>query len=455
MRWDRLLNEKRLGETASSLGADDVRTEFERDADRVMFCGPFRRMSRKTQVHPLAANDHVHTRLTHSLETGQVGKALGKKLHRLIKKDLPQSCAPEDLSAIVQAACLAHDIGNPPFGHAGEEAMSHWFRTNGDQFAELPKEESYDLSRFDGNAQGFRILTQIENHVFAGGMQLTYATIATFLKYPYLAAPGRNKFSVFHSEKSILDEVAANVELTEIDGKYSRHPLAYLVEAADDICYCVLDLEDAVELKILAFSDAADILLRMFDSKERELIEQSFAGPEMFRVNFARMRGKVFQKLGQAAIEGFMSQYDEIMEGTASVSVFERLGPTDPRAAFIAESKKTGRTRIYNDVKKVEVELGAYTTLESLLSDFCDAATDCAVKPGLAEKQALQWKSQLVMGLLGDHAPGRGRGPTKEGWTAYACHRRAIDFVSGMTDNYATYLAKQIRGMGFTGLQRP
>ncbi len=456
MDWERLLCKDRLGEVTPTNSPSDVRSEFERDADRIIYSGPFRRLSRKTQVHPLAPNDHVHNRLTHSLETGQVGRALAKAVFNRIQRDLPPTVTAADLGALVQAACLAHDIGNPPFGHAGEEAMMTWFGAHKERFKSLAPDERLDLFAFDGNAQGFRILTKIENHLFAGGLRLTYAALATFLKYPNPPAAGVKKFSVFASERAVLDEVADRVGLQRIDGKYCRHPLAYLVEAADDICYCVLDLEDAVELGILPFNDAAEMMIRSVDEKTAKTMRQVMgtADRQMFRVLFARLRGLVFASLIEAAVEGFTLGYSDIMAGLNRSSVFAILGADDPRTRFIAESKDVGLKRIYTDVKKVEVEIGSFATLDILLSEFCEAARECAVhlKDGEA---APSWKSKLVMRLMGDHAPKATNIPDADGWTEYQCYRRAVDFVSGATDNYATYLGKQLRGDAHTGAQRP
>lgn len=454
MEWNRLLNSARLGreEVVGYLGS---RTEFDRDADRVIFSGAFRRLSRKTQVHPLAANDHVHTRLTHSIEAGQVGRALGKAVHTHVEKDLPKGTEAADLGSIVQAACLAHDIGNPPFGHAGEEALAHWFDVHASAFSHMGQSQFHDLRSFDGNAQGFRILTQIENNVFAGGLQLTYATLGTFLKYPHISAPGRKKFSAFASEKHILDKVAAAVGLPASTNGYQRHPLAYLVEAADDICYCVLDLEDAVELKIVSFDEVADLLLRMFDAEEQKQIKSRFAPSYMFRVNLSRLRGPVFDRLVTAAVDGFVAQYDDIMNDHPGVDVFTRLGPDDARAQTIPAAKKMGRDRIYKDAKKVEVELGSFATLDTLLGELTSAARETANNLAQGGDGEPGWKTGLVMSLLGDHAPRKDNAPQGGPWTEYQCQRRVLDFIGGMTDNYAIYIAKQLNGGGFTGSARP
>jgi dGTPase len=224
MNWDRLLSKKRLGVETDQSTPGEGRSVFEADIDRVVYSGAFRRLSRKTQVHPLAANDHIHTRLTHSLEVAQVGRTLGKALGLRIASHLPEWVSPHDLAAIMQAACLAHDLGNPPFGHSGEEAMVHWFELNGANFfGSLSKDHKWDLVSFEGNAQSFRILTQAENHLFQGGLRLTYATLGTFLKYPWSSRTPEKKFGAFLSEKSILDRVANELGLVN-KGNHKLEP---------------------------------------------------------------------------------------------------------------------------------------------------------------------------------------------------------------------------------------
>lgn len=448
MEWSKLLTPQRLGQPEDVESKLDGRSPFDSDIQRVIFSGAFRRLSKKTQVHPLIANDHVHTRLTHSLEVAQVGKTLGRALGERI--ELPSGFSGVDLGSIVEAACLAHDLGNPPFGHAGEEAMRHWFETNASEvFGSLSKKHRHDLLTFEGNAQGFRMITQTENHVFHGGMRLTYATLGAFMKYPWTSEKPGSKFGVFISEEKILKEVATTVGLIKKSPhEWARHPLAYLVEAADDICYGILDLEDAVELKILKFEAVSDLLLEAFDPSEAAEIRKKFAPPAEFRVNLSRLRGPVFDKAISGAIDGFMAVYDKIMRGEFSGDVFDGLPETDPRRKLITSAKALARQNIYPDSKKVEIELGSYATFETLLATFCNASTENSkFLQNPKGEHALSWKSGLVLKLLGAHAPNNTNAPPDATWSEYQCLRRAIDFVSGMTDNYAVYVASQIRGL--------
>jgi len=458
MEWDRLLSAERLGKEGESAQSRPGRSEFESDVGRITFSSTFRRLGRKTQVHPLAPNDHVHTRLTHSAEVAYVGRALGKELGLRIKEDLPSTITPDDLGTVVHAACLAHDLGNPPFGHGGEEGMIHWFETKGPSiFRDLSKDHQRDLISFEGNAQGFRIVAQTENHLFEGGLQLTYATLGAFHKYPWTSRKGQKKFGSFITEEEILNRIGEKLGLTENGHSvWCRHPLAHLVEAADDICYSIIDLEDAVELKILSFDQVADFFLEAFDEIERGRIRAAFApGNNNYRVNLTRLRGAVFDKAISTAIDTYVGAYPEIMAGKYDGNIFDLLDPSDPVFKMVFGAKALGRKQVYTDLKKVEMEIGCYATFDTLLTEFCAAAlSQAAVLNDRARETTLSWKSGHLMQLLGDHGPTLSYAPPG-GWTPYQCLRRVIDFVAGMTDNYAVYLSGQFRGMAFAGTQRP
>jgi dGTPase len=391
-------------------------------------------------------------------EVSRVGSALGKELgQRLVAESkLPSEFTPNDLAAVVQAACLAHDLGNPPFGHAGEDAIIHWFAQNREIMpSNWDQKFFHDIESLEGNAQGFRIITQLENHIFKGGLRLTYATLGTFQKYPWTSEQPGKKFGSFLSEEKILDTIFTELRLEKNGGQWSRHPLAFLVEAADDICYGIIDIEDAVELRILPFSKAADLLLRVLPPNEAKNIRESFEMETSHRVNFARMRGKVFDAAIQGAIEAFMQHYDDIMLGGFHKNLFDLLPESDRRRQLITDAKKLGRESIYTDTKKVEIEIGCYATFDPLLREFSKAALNKAdILSGNSDDKKLLWKSEHVLRLLGDHAPSKDNAPP-DGWSAYQCVRRVIDFVSGMTDNYAIYLARQLQGTGFSGGQRP
>ncbi|NVZ09780.1 deoxyguanosinetriphosphate triphosphohydrolase [Allochromatium humboldtianum] len=463
MSWDKLLSSKRLGQSAGLPSSADKRSPFDKDIQRIIFSGAFRRLSKKTQVHPLAANDHVHTRLTHSLEVAQVGKSLGKALAFRIKDDLPDGISPDDLGSIVEAACLAHDIGNPPFGHGGEEAMTHWFETNGPRlFRSLGRAYKRDLMFFEGNAQGFRMITQTENHLFQGGLRLTYATLGAFLKYPWSSRIPGKKFGAFLTEESILKEVASELGmicLEEGAPNWARHPLAYLVEAADDICYAILDLEDAVELRIISYDAVRSLLFDVLSPEDQAELENFLVpGYESFRVNLARIRGKIFDQVISGAVDGFMNVYEEIMSGSyrKGLSLFDAIEDGDNRKKVIGTAKKMARESIFGDLKKIENELGSYSVFETLLNAFCSAAIDQAQYLNSPRHEvSIGWKSSLILKMLGEHYPNELNPPPGHEWSEYQCLRRVIDYISGMTDNYAVYVAEQLHGAGFSGRQRP
>ena len=287
--WARLFNAQRLGSDEKTPVQDSARTSFHKDYDRLVFSHSFRQLNQKTQVHPLTNQLGIHTRLTHSLEVSCIGRSLGmmaaEKLDDKLANGLPIGVSPADVGVIVQAACLAHDIGNPPFGHAGEYAIRDWFGHPDRQpiLQHLSVNERLDLLNYEGNAQGFRLLVRNEHHPDKGGMRLTCATLGAFMKYPWLASPNKvtgkpeanknettvidkvPKFGSFVSEAAQLEELASCLQLprsTVHDG-FARHPLAYLLEAADDICYALIDLEDGIHLNMLLFDEVATIFYQL------------------------------------------------------------------------------------------------------------------------------------------------------------------------------------------------
>lgn len=437
MQWAQLLTTQRYGH--AELTPDEVgRSHFHKDHDRIIFSSAFRRLGRKTQVHPFALNDHIHTRLTHSMEVGSLGRSLGIRVGELIADELPPWVTPHDLGMIVQSACLAHDIGNPPFGHAGEYAIRDWFsRHQDDQRLEpLSELEQMDLQVFEGNAQGFRVVTRIENHLFDGGLRLTFPTLGTLLKYPWGVehAGRRGKFSVFCSEREILNALGRDLGLvSQGEGRWCRHPLAYLLEAADDICYAILDLEDAIELHILGFEDVKQILLLLCGDLEFD--DAIFVSQASARRKISALRGKAMENMVNSVVQVFVQQYEAIMAGAYSG---ELLLDGDPLVREgISTAKRVARERVFPDTRKAELEVGAYTTLGILLDAFMEAVYEqyCKGRGGLG------YRSQKIISLMGIHAP-------EADWPLYDSYRRALDFISGMTDNYASYLARQIGGVG-------
>ncbi|HHC78301.1 MAG TPA: dNTP triphosphohydrolase, partial [Flavobacteriia bacterium] len=280
MNWEQLLSLKRFGDTKKRLRnqQDETRIGFEVDYDRVIFSDSFRSLQDKTQVVPLSKTDFVHTRLTHSLEVSVVGRSLGRIVGKQLLEKYPQlkqlGYQANDVGAIVASACLAHDIGNPPFGHSGEKAIGEYFKSgNGKQYkSQLSAKEWQDLIDFEGNANGFKILTESREGV-EGGLRLSYATLGAFMKYPKESLPKKptrhiadKKFGFFQSEKTLFKDVAADLGLLSRDVKnhsFSRHPLAFLVEAADDICYTIIDFEDGINLGLIEEEFALEYLINL------------------------------------------------------------------------------------------------------------------------------------------------------------------------------------------------
>lgn len=438
MRWHQLLSSERHSHTAlepHELG----RSHFHKDYDRIVFSNAFRRLSGKTQVHPLSLNDHVHTRLIHSVEVGSVGRSLGLKVGERIQDDLPDWIQPDDLGVIVQSACLAHDIGNPPFGHAGEFAIQDWFKQpqNADLLAPLNDQQRDDLRSWEGNAQGFRIVTQVEYHLFRGGLRLTYPTLATMLKYPWTVThkSAKGKFACFQHEVSTLNHVASRLGLLPRGAQaWCRHPLSYLMEAADDICYAIIDLEDAVDLRILSFAEVQAIMLRLNPQAELDIsgIQSDVQVAPMRQL--AALRGKAMQAVIDAVADAFMAQIDVIMRGQLAGDLLAYC-PAHIQEG-ITEAKNLARQKVFKDTHKTEVEIGAYTTLSTLLHAFLSAGHELHERQG----QQLSYRTQRVLDLMRDDAP-------EAEWSLYDIYLRILDYVTQQTDQYANYLAKQIGGV--------
>lgn len=429
MDWTRLLNRTRYH--SSDAVQDELgRSPFHKDHDKVVFSGAFRRLGRKTQVHPLSRNDHVHTRLTHSLEASCVGRSLGMRVGEQLRGELPAWAEPGDVGAIVQAACLAHDIGNPPFGHAGEYAIRDWFQSADARglLAALSAEEKSDLLTFEGNAQGFRTVTQIEYNQFAGGMRLTCATLGALMKYPHSSRHARNgKYGVCRTELHILQDVADRLGLLpQGDEKWCRHPLAYLTEAADDVCYAVIDLEDGNEMDIIDYEQIEPIF-QLLSDQERPPAADKYSD----RRRLGAWRGKVIDRCVAEISAAFVRHQEQLLAGTLDGDIIDYCHP-DVREGIRA-AKNLAREKIFNNHRKTEIEIGAFSTIAVLLEAYSGAIHE------LHARGESSFRNRKLLGLISNSRPS----PEE---SMYLSYMRIVDFIAGMTDNFAIGLAHQITG---------
>lgn len=403
----------------------NIRTPFMADYDRVIFSNPFRRLSKKTQVHPLSQNDHVHNRLTHSLEVASVGRSLGIGVgKKLAKQHLLDEFNFYDVAYILQSACLAHDIGNPPFGHAGEEVIKSWFQDKKDDILmeKLSEEEFCDFCSFDGNAQSLRVVSKLENHKFNGGMRLTLTTLATMVKYPWHSKSkfsGGKKFSFFYSEKDIKKVLAKEFGLSS----NKRHPFSYLLEAADDICYSLLDVKDAIELKSLRLKDLEEVFVPLCGDGYGETMGKKGLN-ELEKTS--RLCAQAINSLVLHVIEIFDLQALENKKELLEIFHDDKL------KSGLQTAKKLGFELIFNEARKTRLELGAYHIIGTLLDNFIATAYALHVNK-------LSFKDSRVLVLMGKDAP-------LETQSLYEKYQAVLDYIVGMTDNYATNLAKELNG---------
>ena len=418
------------------------RSSFHKDYDRIIFSNSFRRLSKKTQVHPLSKNDHVHNRLTHSLEVASVGRSLGLRAGEFLSKKYPEiKIDPYDVAYIIQTACLAHDIGNPPFGHAGEEVIKEWFERNKEQpfLKRLTNDELDDFINIDGNAQSFRIVSQIENNLFCGGMRLTFATLGALVKYPHASSRcrhlGKSKFNFFQSEAEFFRTLFLELGLVKTDGSYKRHPLSYLMEASDDICYGLLDLQDAIELKIITLKDTKEIFELLCSKDEVDDIYEENNYSDIKKVS--RLVAVSIHNLALHTMEVFEDNFDDIISDDQPKDLIERFTNEEYKKA-IKGAKSLASKKIFNEKRKIELELGAYNIIETLLDNLIHATYDFYKKEG---EEKLPFRYKRALELMGEDKPQKEE-------SLYNMYQRVVDYIVGMTDNHAKYVANQLNGMG-------
>ena len=442
MNWNQLLSTKRLGmeEWGSSEKKED-RTQFQRDYDRLIFSSPFRRMQNKTQVFPLPEHIFVHNRLTHSLEVASVGRSLGNLLSEKLAGISANSFITE-IGTIVSTACLAHDMGNPPFGHSGEAAISNFFKKGaGKEFEQkLPPGEWKDFTHFDGNANAFRILTHQFEGKRPGGFALTYSTLSGIVKYPFESVLAtKPKFGFFQSEKESYQKIANEMNIPKISGSslsFKRHPLVFLVEAADDICYQVIDLEDAFKLGILSYEEIVNLYLGFYDkvqdAKTVSNIEKTLTRVTDKNEQIGYLRAGVIGKLVYACIAAFLEKMEAIMAGTFDKSLIDLLPET--QAAAMKEVKEVSFSKVYAHRSVVEIEIAGYKIIGTLLEEFIGAI----MNPN-------DMYSKKILSLL----PAQYKTQNDE---LYPKIQSAVDFVSGMTDVFALDLYRKIKGISLPGV---
>ena len=447
MNWKQLLSAKRWGYESRHIDDQhDARSEFQRDYDRLIFSSPFRRLQNKTQVFPLPGSVFVHNRLTHSLEVASVGRSLGRIFYNETRRSFPgvDNEIPylQEVGNIVSAACLSHDLGNPAFGHSGEAAISSYF-TDGDgrTFEDrVSPGEWADLTHFEGNANALRILT----HAFAGkdehGFALTYSTLGAIVKYPCAAIDGhdkhvhhRKKYGFFQSEQSVFEKIAAELGLLPEGSQqpgFKRHPLVYLVEAADDICYNIIDLEDAHRLGILTYEEVAHLLLPICGD-DRLTTRLATLGDADSRISL--LRAKAINTLIGACANAFVRHQAAILHGRFERPLMDALAVdlVDGLRAI----ERVSIERIYNAQSVVQIEVAGFKVMNGLLEEFVPAY--------LSEKKTKYHRKLLALMPKQFH--------TSED-TVHAKVRSVLDFVSGMTDLYAVELYRKIKGISFPSL---
>lgn len=449
MAWPRLLSRRRLSFTGelrdNTRQAQPHRSSFERDWDRILFSTAFRRMHDKTQVFPLPDNDVVHSRLTHSLEVASVGRSLGKDVGRIVLDRHPELAGlvnVHDFGDIVAAGCLAHDIGNPPLGHAGESAIASYFQSAEGRAATagLTPRQREDLEQFEGNAQGFRVLTRLQLEG-DGGLRLTSATLAAFSKYPREAGCdllrkdqiSTRKHGFFQDDRLAFEALARETGLAPLEPRgtammWARHPLAFLVEAADDICYSILDIEDGVRLGHVEAAVAEGLLAALATSVDPARL--AACGSHLERIGY--LRALAITRMIRACVEVFVDHETAILAGTYGTSLADHI--TD--AAKLRALKTLAFETCYRAPEVIEIELAGYRALGGLLSTFVPAAAANTPASPVVDKT----RSLLV-----------GRGVKLTGGSAYERILRVTDYVSGMTDRHALATFRRLTGITIPG----
>ena len=440
MEWIQLISNKRFGQEHKHAERHDDRSEFKRDYDRLIFSSAFRRLQNKTQVFPLPGSIFVHNRLTHSLEVASVGMSLGNDISKRIIEHRPElkDTLFEEIGTIVSAACLAHDLGNPPFGHSGEKAIQTFFSEGAG--AEVKDKVSAvfwdDITHFEGNANAFRILTHCFKGRRPGGFVMTYSMLAAIVKYPFASslAGAHGKFGFFNSEAESYKKIAEELGIRKLSApgsplKYARHPLVYLVEAADDICYEIMDIEDSHKLKILSFEETEKLLLAFFDEDTQHKIRQRIIDEGVTDENekVVYMRASVIGKLENECVLAFLKHEQKILDGSFEGSLIDHINELQ-RAAYKA-CEKVSYTKIYHSKPVLDIELSGYKIMATLMEVFIDAA----INPTRFYSQQLIRRVSSQYDINNPDLEER--------------IMAVIDYISGMTDIFALDIYQKINGI--------
>ena len=440
---NQLYTNKRTGAEENTVVS---RTDFQRDFDRIIFSTSFRRLQNKTQVFPLPGSVFVHNRLTHSLEVASVGRSLGSLAGDFMAQKFSQHLSEEsknfyihNLHNVVAAACLCHDVGNPAFGHSGEDAIASYFERNESLKALMNEKQWADLINFEGNANAIRVLTHQQKGKDKGGIQLTMATLASIAKYPCEAIAKdkkhlhRKKFGFFQSDKDTFLEIAqstAMIQEQEEPVVFKRHPFVWLVEAADDICYNIIDMEDAHRLGIVSLSDCEGLFYELIKSTNENLkrVEDKLAVITNKNERISYLRAKAINSMINISIDLYQENFDKILMGTmdkAMLSIFKN------KSSALQQIEKFSIEKIYNHRAVVEIENAGYNVMYELLNHFIPSV--------IKDKDDLKNYDRKALQLLPEQFRYQGE--------VYERVLGVLDFVSGMTDNYATDLYRKIKGI--------
>jgi len=444
MNWNNLLSPMRLGqETRTTNNQEYERTQFQRDYDRIIFSSPFRRLQNKTQVFPLPGSIFVHNRLTHSLEVSSVGRSLGSILSNQLKgmEEYRENLYIGEIGNIIGAACLAHDLGNPAFGHSGEKAISQYFLEHEETYTPLITPQQWaDITHFEGNANSLRILT----HDYYGRPEsqfaLTYSTVAALIKYPCSSLAGgdkkkiyKKKYGFFESEETTFLKIASQLDMLKMEDQplaYYRHPLTFLVEAADDICYNIIDIEDAHRLKILSLNEVYELLLPLLgDDRDKTMSRMEKLLDNNDKISL--LRAKAINVLVSKCARAFWDNHEAIISGALFCDLKSCLD--EPTLKQMKHIENESVSKIYNYKSVIEKEIAGYQIIAGLLEEFIPAI--------LGTGRSKHYNDKLIKLIPIQFTPASD--------DPYSKIMSVLDYISGMTDLYAVELFRKIKGIAF------